>query len=193
MKKRIILQALVIAALIMSSTFSASCNALNPKPDLIIESVTYDYKSFGSGDWQSSALVYTISVKNIGNAPAKGSVWVSYASGPSVPDGSGGQLLKYDTEPPIKPNEIYNGEVTPAIESGTITFVVNDINDSMINSPQPIPDIPGYPQNRIAPRLLIDESNYKNNAFTLEVKILFSSHLLKEHNVFVLEDVVAAF
>lgn len=157
--KRIIVCILLCATLASVGYSSIACSISNPKPDLIIEDVTYEFKTQETD--LSDVIVYgefTIQIKNIGDAPANGYIYVSF-------DGGTGAIKK-DANTPIKPNETFIGKIQtgPLSSNETARLIVNDPN--MLQS-DTLPDLgDGYPQNVKAPRLVIDESDYDNNTYT---------------------------
>jgi hypothetical protein len=131
------------------------CTSATPKPDLIIENVTFRGAQQNDPLYDGPPLIeYTFHVKNIGNAPFQGYLYVSWTGSDWDMNNnhySQGSRLRASTDPPIKPNETYLGTALDQYQDNTeIRFIINNPRDS---------DIPPN-----------DESNFVNNTFILKFK-----------------------
>jgi hypothetical protein len=113
-KMRVLISWLGIIAVILSLNLITACQQTKPVADLIIDRVTYypdlSYYAHGqSPDKIGGEFEYTIYVKNIGNAPAIGLLYVDYAGTKEelrTNYYAHGNLLKY-ADPPIQPGEVF--------------------------------------------------------------------------------------
>ena len=142
------LSAIIILVLVIT-WFTVRIGVSN-KPDLIIESVTFEY----------SSARYQIRVKNIGSAPAYGPIYISNTYDDLDMNNnrySYTTIIKYPDEPPLEPNESYIAtDIWVSSKSGTIRFIVNG----------PAPDIHASKKGKYPPIPIIDESNFNNNTYT---------------------------
>jgi hypothetical protein len=142
---------LAITTLITTIIPLTACEQ-EPLPDLIIDSVTCQLNTDTASPYRE--LVYTVTIRNIGDAPASGRLYVSVtSSNEGLRENHYSAKWVKSTEPPIEPGEVFENEIFHHIidDAATVGFMVN-----------PELDLPQYGDR-------IEESNYKNNTYELEI------------------------
>lgn len=182
-KLRVYLLKLTLVIIAVMAVVACGQTSSVSLPDLVIDSVTYN-RAANSHDAYGMPVMsafpeyeYTITIRNIGSTPASGLLHVSFTQ--SIQDVlenyySGSQLVKY-AEPAIESGGVFTAKIAGSYISSTgetqneskkVRFLVNPEteHDETANVDGGIQFTGKYPIIRI------EESNYKNNTYMLNLK-----------------------
>ena len=166
---------IVVMAAVIATAASAGCEQAI-MPDLIIESVSYrpDPITIPGVASVGERLAFCIRIKNIGNAPASGCLYIDMEKSAEDLDKrhlGRGTRIKED-EPSIAPGEVFEASLTATISISEkwnkVYFLLNpemEIELLKIVREDTIEKI----ETRDTYRYRLEESNYSNNTYELEL------------------------